>query len=57
MSRPLLAIARSGGSSPRAAVGELLGLTAERARQIEMRALARLRERPEAIEAWHSITE
>lgn len=36
-------------------MGELLGLTAERVRQIEMRALARLRERPEAAEAWRSL--
>jgi RNA polymerase sigma factor (sigma-70 family) len=41
----------------RAAVGELFGLPAKRVRQIEIRALARLRERPEAIEAWHSLTE
>ena len=41
----------------RAAVGELLGLTGERVRQIETRALARLRERPEAVEAWHSLAE
>ena len=41
----------------RAAVGELLGLTGERVRQIEVRALARLRERPEAVEAWHSLAD
>jgi RNA polymerase primary sigma factor len=41
----------------RAAVGELLGLTGERVRQIEVRALARLRERPEAVEAWQSLAD
>ena len=45
------------GSDPRsrAAVGECLGLSAERVRQIEARALARLRHMPEATEAWHSF--
>ena len=39
----------------RAAVGECLGLSGERIRQIEARALGRLRRLPEASEAWQSL--
>jgi RNA polymerase primary sigma factor len=40
------------GSRSRAAVGALLGVSGERVRQVEARALARLRSRPEAGQAW-----
>lgn len=39
----------------RAAVGALLGMTGERVRQIESRALNRLRVHPEALEAWRGL--
>ena len=44
-----------GPSRSRAAVGECLGITGERARQIEARALARLRADPEVARAWEEL--
>ncbi|MGH9177131.1 MAG: sigma-70 family RNA polymerase sigma factor, partial [Acidimicrobiales bacterium] len=40
------------GARSRAAVGALLGVSGERVRQVEARALSRLRSRPEADQAW-----
>lgn len=39
----------------RAAVGECLGISGERVRQVEARALDRLRATPEAGQAWEAL--